>query len=99
MISKVGPDFSHKRANFSENPMLSLRRQLFIGEIDHRFEISKASSQALRPTAIQPTQFAVELTQRLAPLGLGFGRNEIGDCLGLGQIEFAVLKRTTREFA
>ena len=52
----------------------------------------ESAGQALRPTAIKPAQFAIELAQCLAALRFGFGRGEIGDRLGLGEIELAVVE-------
>ncbi len=44
-------------------------------------------------------QKALELPQRLAPLHLGLGINEICETFDLGEIELAVLKTAPREFA
>jgi hypothetical protein len=42
---------------------------------------------------------AIKLTQRLAALCFGFGGGEVGDRLGLREVELAVEKRAPRKFA
>ena len=45
-----------------------------------------------------PTQFAIQLAQRLPPLRFGLGRGEIGDRLCLGQVKLAIFKGAAGEF-
>ena len=44
-------------------------------------------------------QRAIHLLQRLAPLLVGLGRDQIGDALGFGEVELAVLEGAAGEFA
>ncbi len=60
---------------------------------------ARSAGQPLRPLAIEAAQLAVELAQSLAALRLGLGRGEVGDRLGLGQVELAVQKGAAGEFA
>ena len=78
---------------------LDLGRQVLVGKIDRRFEMRQEAQQPLAPAAIQRPERAVELAQRLAALRLGLGGGEIGDGLGLGQVELAVQKGAAGEFA
>ena len=57
------------------------------------------AQQPLAPAAIKRAEIAVELVQCLAALRLGLGGDEIGHCLGLGQVELAVEKGAAGEFA
>ena len=57
------------------------------------------AQQPLAPAAIDLAEPAIELAQGLAALRLGFGGGEIGDRLGLGQIELAVQKSAAGELA
>src|SRR5260370_36482950 len=61
---------------------------------DCRLEVGEDAGQTIAPATINVTQFAAELPHCLAALRLGLGRGEIGDCLGLQQIEFAVEEGT-----
>ena len=57
-------------------------------------------AQALRaPVLVEPVQRAIHLLQRLPPLRRRLGRHEIGDALGLGEVELAVLEGAARELA
>ena len=51
------------------------------------------------PILVEPVQRTVHLLQRQTPLLLGFGRDQIGDALGLGEVELAVLEGAARELA
>ena len=53
----------------------------------------------LSPVARMVAEQAFELTQRLAPLAIGVGVNEIVEAFGFGEIELAVLQGTARELA
>ena len=61
--------------------------------------MGKDAGQPIAPATINLTQFAAELPHCLAALRLGLGRGEIGDRLGLQQIELAVEKGAAGEFA
>ena len=51
------------------------------------------------PAFIELGQRAIILAQRLPPLGIGLGVDQIGDGLGAGQVELAVLDRAAGELA
>ena len=57
------------------------------------------AGQSIAPATINIAQFAAELAQGLAALRLGLGRGEIGNRLGLQQVELAVEKGAAGEFA
>ena len=97
-IGEMTGDFAGKLANIVGDRLFERRRQFLVGKIDHRFEMGENTGQMPRPIAIKPAQFATELAQGLAALRLGFGGGEIGDRLGLGQVELAVLKGAAGEF-
>ena len=73
--------------------------QVFVGKVDRGFEMGERAGQPPRPIAVEAAKLAIELAQSVAPLGLGLGRGEIGDRLGLGQVELVVQKRAAGEFA
>src|SRR5947207_3409569 len=89
---------SSPRLRARPNPRLDLRRQILVREIDRRFEMRHKPQEPLAPAAIDPAEMAVELAQGLAALRLRFGRREIGDRLGLGQVELVVQKGAAGEF-
>ena len=74
-------------------------RQILVREIDRGFEMGEDMGQPPRPVAVKIAESAVELAQGLATLRLGLGGGEIGDRLGLGQVELAVQKRAAGELA
>ena len=77
--------------------MLYILRQVFIGEINPRLSMGKYVDQ-LSPPCLEPVgQPAAKLRQRLAPLGIGARINEIGNRLGLSQIDLAGQERPLRE--
>ena len=62
------------------------------GKVDGRFEMRQHAQQPGRPAAIDRAEAAVELAQGLSALRLGLGGDEIGDGLGLREVEPAVEK-------
>ena len=62
-------------------------------------EVGEDAGQTIAPSTINLTQLAAELPHCLATLCLGLGRGEIGDRLGLQQIELAVEEGAAGEFA
>ena len=89
-VSEVAVDLSGKIGGLGEGPAFDLRGQILVGEIDSGFEMGEDMGQAMRPVAIKAAERAVELVQCLAALRLGLGRGEIGDRLGLHEVELAV---------
>ena len=79
--------------------VFDLRRQVFVGKVDDGFEMGEELDQPLAPSRGRGPQFAVELAQSLAALRFGLGSDEVGDRLGLGQIELAVEKSAAGELA
>ena len=58
-----------------------------------------APSSSRAPAFVELPQRAFRLRQRLTPLRLGLGIDQIGEALDLGEIELAVLERAPRELA
>ena len=99
LSARCDVDLCRKRAGLASNLSLDLGRQVLVGKIDRRLEMRQQSQQTRAPAAVERAKIAVELAQRLAPLRLGLGRDEIGDRLGLRQVELAVEKGAAGEFA
>jgi hypothetical protein len=72
---------------------------IFVGKIDLGLEQGENAQERLTPQPVTLAEAPAELFQRLKSLGLGFGIDQIGYALGLGQIEPAVLKGAPRELA
>ncbi len=70
-----------------------------IREVDGGLDQGKRLDQRGPPSLVQACQRPVGLTQGLSPLPFGFGIDEVGEPLGLGQIDPAVVERTARELA
>ena len=98
-VSQMGRDLLGHRSDARRHLRLDLRRQILVREIDRRFEMRHKPQEPLAPAAIDPAEMAVELAQGLAALRLRFGRREIGDRLGLGQVELVVQKGAAGELA
>ena len=71
----------------------------FVLMIDHRLDLRGNRQRALPPPIDQPTKSAFGKPHRLAPLSLGLGGKQIGEPLGLGQIDPAIGKGTPRELS
>ena len=98
-VSEMPLDLRDESLGLTENPVFDLGRQILVGKIDGRLEMGESPGQALAPAAIEITKLTVELAKRLTALCLGLGRSEIGDGLGLYEIELAVDKGAAGEFA
>ena len=59
--------------------------------------MAEARMSAIAPASLHLREPPAELGQGLTPLALGLGVDEIGDALGLGQVELAVFKGAARE--
>ena len=60
--------------------------------------MSQGLDQPSPPVLVDGAQLALELTPRLAALGLGFGVDEIGEPFRRGELQLAVLKRPAGKF-
>ena len=60
--------------------------------------MSQGLDQACPPALVDGAELALELTPRLAALGLGFGVDEIGEPFGRGELELAVLEGAAGKF-
>ena len=73
--------------------------QVLVGKIDRGFEMGQRAQAERAPVLVEPVQCALHLRQRLAPLLSGFGGDQVGDALGRGEVELAVLEGAAGEFA
>src|SRR5579872_6168159 len=92
-------DLGREHSGLGCNLSLDRRRQILVGKIDRRLEMRQYPKQTRRPAMVYRPELAIELAQRLAALGVGLGRGEVGDRLGLHQVELAVEKGATGKFA
>ena len=80
---------------FSDDELTNLRggldvcRQVFLGKIDPRFGMGQNVDQICAPPFEPRRQPAIELGQRLAPLRIGPGIDQVGNRLGPGKIDLA----------
>ena len=98
-VGQVTLDFGDQRFGFARDAILDFRGKVLVRKIDCRLEVREDAGQTIAPATINLTQLAAELPHCLAALSLGLGRGEIGDCLGLQQIELAVEEGAAGEFA
>ena len=70
-----------------------------IGEVERGLERGAGCDQPCAPAVIERPQPAIGLTQRLAPLGLGLGVDQVGEAFGGGEVELAVLEGAAGELA
>ena len=73
--------------------------QVLVGKVDRRLGVGQRRDQRLPPALAQRPQLAIQLAQGLAPLRFGLGVDEIGETLGLGQVELAVVEGAPRELS
>ena len=74
-------------------------RQVLVGEIDRRLEMGQRAQAQGAPILVEAMQRAIHLLQRQPALLVGLGRDQVGDGLGLGEVELAVLEGAARELA
>ena len=98
-IGQMTLDFGDEPLGITKDSILDFRGKVLVRKIDCRLEVCEDAGQPIAPATINVTQFAAELTQCLAALSLGLGRGQVGDCLGLQQIELAVEEGAAGEFA
>ena len=76
-----------------------VRHVALVAEIDGRLDQRAGPHQLAAPALVELRQRAAHLAQRLAPLCLGLGIDEIGKALDLRQIQLAVVKGAAGELA
>ena len=74
-------------------------RQVLVGKVDGGLEMGQRPQAQRAPVLVEPVQRAIHLLQRLAALLVGLGGDQVGDGLGLGEVELAVLEGAARELA
>ncbi len=70
-----------------------------VGEIDPRLDQRRRLDDPLPPTLSPGAERAFQLPQRLAPLPVGVGVDQVVEALGFCEIQLAVLKGAAGEFA
>jgi len=73
--------------------------QVLVGKIDRRLEMGQGAQAQGAPILVEAMQRAIHLLQSELALLVGFGGDQVGDRLGLGEVELAVLEGAAREFA
>ena len=61
--------------------------------------LASAAISRVAPAVIERPQRAARLPERLAPLRLGLGVDEVGEALGFGEVELAVLEGAAGELS
>ena len=97
-VGEVVLDLADQLRGFVENAFFEFRRQVFVGKIDGRLEMRENAGHTVAPAAIESAELTTQLTDCLAALCFGLGRDEVGDRLGLQQIELAIEKSAAGEF-
>ena len=75
------------------------RHVAFVGEVEPGLDQRLRAEQLRAPAFVELPQRAFRLRQRLTPLRLGLGIDQIGQTFDLGEIELAVLERAAGELA
>ena len=73
--------------------------QLLIREIDGGLDVGPERHELVAPAVVEPMQPAFHLGERLAPLGFGFGRDQVGGPLRFREVEAAGLEGAPGELA
>src|SRR5262249_30308605 len=92
-------DFAKKTAERSTAGFGSLRRNVLIGEDNARLNPGGGMDKPGAPSLIDTGEVPAQLPQGQTMLGLGLRVHEVGDPLGLGQVEAAIFNGTARELA
>jgi hypothetical protein len=66
---------------------------LLVGEVDRRLDVAAQRDQAFDQRVDARREHTLQRTQRGARRGLAAAGDQVGDRLGLGQVEFAVEER------
>ena len=88
-VREMARDLAGERGDGAGDLRLGLRRQVLVGEVDHRLEMGERADQVPAPPVIERRQRAARLAHRLAALGLGLGVDQVGDRLDLREVELA----------
>ena len=87
-------------AQHGQQAPLADKREVFLGEVETRFDVGKEVQQALAKLVQRSGNAARKLTKRAAPTLLRLtGCDNVMDCLCLCQVELPVQKRPQRELA
>ena len=76
-----------------------LRHVAFVGKIDRGLDLRQRLDRARAPGLGAIAEQAAHLLQRLPPLRLGVGADQVGERLDLGEVELAVLEGAAGELA
>ena len=83
-------DLDPQRTDGGEQLCLHLRRQILVWKVDQGFLPRQRQTQPARPIAIQIAKRAIQLPQRLAPLRVRFGGDQIEHRLRRDKVQLAV---------
>ena len=98
-IAEMGRDLGLQARDAGMDFVGDAGRQVLVGKVDGGFEMGKGAEAKRAPILVEAMQRTIHLLQRLAALLIGLGGDEVGDGLGLGEVELAVLERAARELA
>src|SRR5262249_31790137 len=87
----------HRADNFDRFGHELFGHVALVREIDARLDQSQRLDQPLPPGLCPPAQEATKLAERLAPLSLGFGADQIGETFHGGEVEPPGLEGPTGE--
>lgn len=93
------PDLPAEPAKGYRSLGIPFETQLLIRKIDLGFQLGHDGGERAAPTLDQSGQGAVELPQRLPPLGRRFGGDEIGETFDRGEVQAAIPESPGGEFA
>ena len=98
-ILQMRIDLHEQRADGVIPVLFQLTRQVLIGKIDDGLALGQHAGQPIGPAAIELSERAIELAQRLAALHCGLGGDQVGEPFGCGEIELAIDHRPPGELA
>ncbi len=98
-VVQVRAHIGGQRRQDRPGPPRQRARQVLVGKIDLGFDQRRRFDQPGAPALIERAERALGLAQRLAALALGLGVHQIGQALGFGQVELAVLEGAAGELA
>ena len=98
-VFQVGRDLGLQPGDGNANLVGKPIRQILVGKVDGGLEVGERPQTLGTPVLVEPVQGPVHLLQCLPSLRRRLGRHQIGDALGLGEIELSVLERAARELA
>ena len=98
-IVEMGRDLGLELRDAGAHLVGDAGRQILVGKIDRRLEMGQRAQAQRAPVLVEAMQRAIHLLQRQLALLVGFGADQVGDGLGLGEVELAVLEGAARELA